>query len=332
MQTLRHLRRSRALTYLDLAALTAIPARTLAEAEHGLRQLSAAERDQLALVLGLRPHDVTGARSRPAAIARASAQPALPTPALLAVALAATLATSALQPGVTLPTFQRATIDGSAPAAAMVTADPLRLPAALSELAATVYTAAEHIAALRAAAVVEPEPISPPLAAVPIDRPLPLPVIAPAFAMTAEGPRGCPVQAPNGTVVLTQGYGIGTHAPAAVWGAIDLAIDGDGDGYADPGATWYAPVVATHAGYVRVTLGSYPAGNHVWVNDPASPWRTGYAHLAIVAVAGGQYVQAGDVIGLIGSTGMSSGPHLDYQVWNGATNIDPTALVGCQTA
>jgi murein DD-endopeptidase MepM/ murein hydrolase activator NlpD len=40
-------------------------------------------------------------------------------------------------------------------------------------------------------------------------------------------------------------------------------------------------------------------------------------------------VRAGEVIGLAGSTGEASGPHLDYQVWDGEVNVDPTALVGC---
>ena len=42
-------------------------------------------------------------------------------------------------------------------------------------------------------------------------------------------PFGCPVQPNAGRVVMTQGYGVGTHAPTAIWGAIDLAVDGNGD-------------------------------------------------------------------------------------------------------
>jgi hypothetical protein len=328
MQTLRTVRRSRALTFLDLAALTNIPARALAEAEYGLRRLTPAERERLAFVLGLGAHDLTGAHARPT-VAAVQAQPATNlTPALIAAALVATLATSTLQAGapVSLPTLPRPTIDAPAPRAAGALAD-LRLPPAPHDLAAAVREAAA--AELRARAAHEPEAVSPPLARVAVPHPTPAPIVAPAFVLTAAGPRGCPVQPLHGRVVLTQGYDVGTHAPAAVWGAIDLAVDGDGDGYAEPGASWYAPVVATHAGHVQVTLNSHPAGNHVWVNDPASPWRTGYAHLAIVTVISGQYVQPGEVIGMIGSSGLSSGPHLDYQVWHGTQNIDPTDLVGC---
>lgn len=124
-------------------------------------------------------------------------------------------------------------------------------------------------------------------------------------------PSGNPLRAAN--TVITQGYGVGTHAPASVWGAIDLALDGDGDGKADPEGTWNQPVYATHAGRVTLTRDSWPAGNHIWVTN--EQYRTGYAHLAGFAVSDGQWVNPGDLIGYIGSTGMSSGPHLDYQVW-----------------
>jgi murein DD-endopeptidase MepM/ murein hydrolase activator NlpD len=124
-------------------------------------------------------------------------------------------------------------------------------------------------------------------------------------------PYGNPLGVRN--TVMTQGYGVGTHAPAATWGAIDLAIDSTGDGYADPQGSWDHPIYATHSGTVRVTPDSYPAGNHVWVTNES--YRTGYAHLASFAVRSGQTVQRGDLIGYVGSTGMSSGPHLDYQVW-----------------
>lgn len=124
-------------------------------------------------------------------------------------------------------------------------------------------------------------------------------------------PWGNPLQSAN--TVMTQGYGVGTHAPATTWGAIDLAIDGTGNGIGDPHSSMGAPIYATHAGSVKVTPNSYPGGNHVWVEN--EHYRTGYAHLASFTVETGQWVERGDQIGTLGSTGMSSGPHLDYQVW-----------------
>jgi hypothetical protein len=126
-----------------------------------------------------------------------------------------------------------------------------------------------------------------------------------------DAPTGNPLNATN--TVMTQGYGVGTHAPAASWGAIDLALDSNGDGVADPDGTWERPIYATHSGIVQLTPNSYPAGNHVWVINDS--YKTGYAHLQGFAVENGQAVARGTVIGYIGSTGMSSGPHLDYQVW-----------------
>jgi murein DD-endopeptidase MepM/ murein hydrolase activator NlpD len=125
----------------------------------------------------------------------------------------------------------------------------------------------------------------------------------------------------NAHAVMTQGYGVGTHAPAAVWGAIDIAIDGDGDGDADPRGSDGAPVYATHTGIVEITPNSVPAGNHIWVRG--AHYRTGYSHLKAFAVETGQIVTRGMLIGFIGSTGESSGPHLDYQVWEDDVNKNP---------
>lgn len=138
-----------------------------------------------------------------------------------------------------------------------------------------------------------------------------------------QQPTGNPLQASN--TVMTQDYGIGSHAPANAWGAIDLAIDSNGDGAADPEGTWEHPIHATHTGVIKTKRNSWPAGNHVWVMN--LEYKTGYAHLKKFAVTDGQLVQAGDVIGYVGSSGQSSGPHLDYQVWQKQrgqwVNVDP---------
>lgn len=344
MQNLRTLRRSRSLTFLDLAALTGISARQIAEIEYGLRRLSSSERDSLALVLGLAPAGFTGAHHRPLTQTVVSApfvdRRALQ--ALMAAALAATIATGSMvggAPALRLPVQLAPTaLEHAAP---QPSADPVGATGALGKLtfapaaaaqAAALLALTQSILELRAA--LPKLAISPSLlvgATPPESVPPPLPVIerATAFVLSEAGPLGCPVKPTAGQVVLTQGYGVGSHAPAETWGAVDLAVDGDGDGYADSAATWYTPVVATHDGHVTVNLDSWPAGNHVWVNEPGGIWRSGYAHLAVVLVASGQFVRAGEQIGLIGSSGESSGPHLHYHVWRGDLNLDPTELVGC---
>jgi murein DD-endopeptidase MepM/ murein hydrolase activator NlpD len=51
------------------------------------------------------------------------------------------------------------------------------------------------------------------------------------------------------------------------------------------------------------------------------PW---YAHLSKMEVQPGQYVHKGEEIGLVGSTGFSTGPHLHYQVMLNGSPVDPT--------
>ena len=135
----------------------------------------------------------------------------------------------------------------------------------------------------------------------------------------SDTPFGNPLGKSN--TVMTQGYGVGSHAPAEIWGAIDLAIDGNGDGSADPQGTLGTPIYATHDGTARVAANTWPAGNHIWIEG--SHYKTGYSHLQDFAVQDGQQVKRGDLIGHVGSTGQSSGPHLDYQVWKDGVNVNP---------
>ena len=157
----------------------------------------------------------------------------------------------------------------------------------------------------------------------------PTPTTAPRFVLAGDGPHGCPLAPITGRVILTQGYAVGTHDPASIWGAVDLAIDGDGDGNADPGASQGVPIVATLGGVAHVTLDSWPGGNFVRVVDASAGWSSAYAHLDTVAVAEGQNIPAGATIGTVGSTGETSGPHLHYEVWHGGENVDPSGLIGC---
>lgn len=140
-----------------------------------------------------------------------------------------------------------------------------------------------------------------------------------AATQDPEIPWGNPTD--SSAAVMTQGYGVGTHAPAETFGGLDIAIDGDGDGEADPRGSDGAPVYATHRGVVQVTPNSVPAGNHIWVRNDR--YKTGYAHLKSFAVESGQVVERGELIAYMGSTGQSTGPHLDYQVWKDGINQNP---------
>ena len=54
-----------------------------------------------------------------------------------------------------------------------------------------------------------------------------------------------------------------------------------------------------------------------------------YAHMSAVGVAAGQQVQQGQKIGLVGSTGLSLGSHLHFQLEIGGIPTDPLPLIGC---
>ncbi len=90
----------------------------------------------------------------------------------------------------------------------------------------------------------------------------------------------------------------------------------------DIGANYGVPIVATEDGKIISAewYGGY--GNQVVVyhNDTYS---TRYAHMSSYAVAYGEYVSKGQVIGYIGSTGNSTGNHLHYEVLLNGSAVDP---------
>lgn len=82
------------------------------------------------------------------------------------------------------------------------------------------------------------------------------------------------------------------------------------------------PVYATADGTVTMAkyYGSY--GNAIRIKH-SSEYQTLYAHLMRIEVEEGQEVKKGDIIGTIGSTGRSTGPHLHYEVLKNGEPVDP---------
>ena len=83
------------------------------------------------------------------------------------------------------------------------------------------------------------------------------------------------------------------------------------------------PIYATGDGVVSTrtkSRGGY--GNHV-VIDHGYGYETMYAHMSKFNVSRGQRVKRGDIIGYVGSTGRSTGPHLHYEVMKDGEKINP---------
>lgn len=87
------------------------------------------------------------------------------------------------------------------------------------------------------------------------------------------------------------------------------------------------PVLAAYSGRVEIAgwLGGY---GYAVVIGHSDTHETRYAHLSEVLVKPGQYVKQGTVIGLVGSTGFSTGPHLHFELWERSKEdwivVDPT--------
>jgi len=115
---------------------------------------------------------------------------------------------------------------------------------------------------------------------------------------------------------ISQSFGYNRHPFTGLYyihTGIDLSTYRSGD-----------PVMATADGEVVLVeydaLGGY--GNQVVITHKHG-FKTRYAHLQVSWVRTGDRVQQGDIIGLIGNTGLSTGPHLHYEVRLGSDVVDP---------
>lgn len=90
----------------------------------------------------------------------------------------------------------------------------------------------------------------------------------------------------------------------------------------DFGAAPGTPVIAAAPGYVYFAAYAPVGGNTVRI-DHGDGLTTSYCHLSGFNTFQGAVVQAGDVIGYVGSTGLSTGPHLHFEVQVYGTPVDP---------
>lgn len=82
------------------------------------------------------------------------------------------------------------------------------------------------------------------------------------------------------------------------------------------------PVYATGDGKIKNAYYSESLGNVVFI-DHIYGYETRYAHLSKFIVKNGQNVKRGEVIGYVGDTGLSGGPHLHYEVLFEGDHINP---------
>jgi murein DD-endopeptidase MepM/ murein hydrolase activator NlpD len=130
-----------------------------------------------------------------------------------------------------------------------------------------------------------------------------------------------PIQGGIGHVSMT--FGQNRHPFTGQWyihKGVDLSTYRTGDG-----------ILATADGQV-VTVEYDPGfGNYVLIKHKHG-FYTRYCHMQSFRVQRGQYVQQGQVIGYIGNTGVSTGPHLHYEVHIGSDVVDPMKYLNIKVA
>ncbi|MBO6609525.1 M23 family metallopeptidase [Altererythrobacter sp.] len=130
---------------------------------------------------------------------------------------------------------------------------------------------------------------------------------------TVTAPISVPSIMPLQDAKLTSGYGMRTH-PVLGGRRKHKGID-----LAAPTGT---PIYATADGIIDRAEWFSSYGLFVEI-DHGAELETRYAHMSRLAVAEGQRVSKGDLIGYVGSTGRSTGPHLHYEVRVSGVAVNP---------
>lgn len=120
----------------------------------------------------------------------------------------------------------------------------------------------------------------------------------------------------------TSSYGMRVHP------ILRFARMHGGDDY---GAAYGSPVYAVADGTISYAGRKGGYGNFIQLNF-AGGYASGYAHLSRFAVSPGQRVSRGQVIGYVGSTGLSTGPHLHYEMYRNGARINPSSVAMVQRA
>jgi murein DD-endopeptidase MepM/ murein hydrolase activator NlpD len=135
--------------------------------------------------------------------------------------------------------------------------------------------------------------------------------------------------ASDGLSALLRARGSGGTAAGACQ-VRPVADEGINQPYGGPGghpgidlhASYGDPIHACRAGTI-VSAGWMGGYGNATVIDHGGGMATLYGHQSQIVVSEGQHVNAGDVIGYIGSTGFSTGPHLHFEVRINGNTVDP---------
>jgi murein DD-endopeptidase MepM/ murein hydrolase activator NlpD len=90
-------------------------------------------------------------------------------------------------------------------------------------------------------------------------------------------------------------------------------------------AAYGTPIYAVTDGSVQFAGRNGGYGNFVKLSHGGG-LGTGYAHMSRIAVSPGQRVSRGQVIGYVGSTGLSTGPHLHYEMYRNGRKVNPASV------
>jgi murein DD-endopeptidase MepM/ murein hydrolase activator NlpD len=115
---------------------------------------------------------------------------------------------------------------------------------------------------------------------------------------------------------ITSNYGMRRH-PILRYKRMHSGLD-FGGGYG-------APIYAVTDGTVTYSGRKGGFGNYVKLQHSGG-LASGYAHMSRIAVRNGRRVRKGQIIGYIGSTGLSTGPHLHYELYRGGRTINPRSV------
>lgn len=88
----------------------------------------------------------------------------------------------------------------------------------------------------------------------------------------------------------------------------------------------WTPIYASADGLVEIAQLSSSFGNFVTI-DHGNNIKTRYGHMQMFVVHAGQFVHRYQLIGYMGNTGRSVGPHLHYEVWKNGAPVSPLAYM-----